>query len=79
MKPKEIPGREPTAEQLLQMAYVDGCMGSAARRRFELRLEREEGLRREVFAEQLLHGLITRHAGLIDAPPASFARREPEF
>ena len=53
--------REPTQDELLAMAYVDGELTSAARGEFEQRLGRERGLRREVAALQELE-LLARAA-----------------
>ena len=41
-------GREPTRDELLAMAYVDGELATTARAEFEGRLAREPSLRREV-------------------------------
>lgn len=56
--------REPTADQLLAMAYVDGELAPPARARVEQRMQSEPELAREV-AELRRLELLARHA----APP----------
>lgn len=56
--------REPSADELLAMAYVDGELAPAERERFEQRLRAEPALAREVAELQRLE-LLARHA----APP----------
>lgn len=53
--------REPTQDELLAMAYVDGELGDAERESFEARLASESALAREVTELQRLAGLA-RHA-----------------
>jgi anti-sigma factor RsiW len=56
--------REPSADELLAMAYADGELAPAERARFEQRLRVEPALAREVAGLQRLD-LLARHA----APP----------
>ena len=53
--------REPTADELLAMAYVDGELAPDARRAFAARLEHEPALAREV-AELSRLQVLARHA-----------------
>ncbi|HUR27554.1 MAG TPA: hypothetical protein VM509_05160 [Planctomycetota bacterium] len=51
--------REPSRDELLAMAYVDGELDEAGRKEFELQLAAREDLRREVVALQKL-GVLAR-------------------
>lgn len=53
---------EPTADQLLAMAYADGELGAAERAAFQARLAREPELRREVARHHSLEVLARRLA-----------------
>jgi len=55
------PEREPTADEMLTMAYADGELDPATRRAFAARLEREPALAREVAALRRLD-VLARHA-----------------
>ncbi|MCC6408212.1 MAG: hypothetical protein IT453_13700 [Planctomycetes bacterium] len=66
MSPEE---REPSADELLAMAYADGELGAAARRDFEARLANEPALVREV-AEHLRLDVLARSAA--GPEPADF-------
>lgn len=48
------PDREPSPDELLAMAYVDGELSPESRSAFEVRLDREPALLREVAAQQRL-------------------------
>ena len=52
---------EPTRDELLTMAYVDGELDDAARSAFEARLQGDERLAREVAALRRL-AVLARHA-----------------
>jgi hypothetical protein len=54
--------REPTADELLAMAYVDGELDLAARAAFDARLVHEPALAREVSALRALEVLARRAA-----------------
>lgn len=55
-------GAEPTADQLLAMAYADGELAPDERRAFEARLARDPGLGREVAQHRALEVLARRVA-----------------
>jgi len=61
MSPSET--REPTREELLAMAYVDGELDLGARREFEAQLAGRPDLAREVAALQRLNVLARQLAG----------------
>jgi hypothetical protein len=61
MSPSET--REPTRDELLAMAYVDGELELAARRQFEAQLAGRPDLAREVAALQRLNVLARQLAG----------------
>lgn len=69
--------REPTRDELLAMAYVDGELAQGARRAFEERLAREPALAREVTALERLHGLA-RHSVGPEPMDAEWGRLERE-
>jgi len=58
---KEVNEREPTQDELLAMAYVDGELAVDARREFEGRMAARDDLRREVVRLKRLD-LLARHA-----------------
>jgi anti-sigma factor RsiW len=55
--------REPTQDELLAMAYVDGELDAAARGEFEGRMAAHDDLRREVVRLKRLEVLARRAAG----------------
>ena len=65
--------REPTADELAAMAYVDGELEPDERRAFELRVERDPELAREVAAHQRLN-VLARHAVGAEPMDAQWAR-----
>jgi anti-sigma-K factor RskA len=70
--------REPTRDQLLAMAYVDGELASEARSAFETRLRAEPALLREV-AELKELELLARRAGPREPMDFEWDRLESEW
>jgi anti-sigma factor RsiW len=66
-------GREPTADELTAMAYVDGELPVEERAAFELRLAAEPALAREVTALQRL-AVLARHAAGPEPIDAEWSR-----
>lgn len=68
-------GPEPTADELLAMAYADGELSGPARAAFEARMAREPSLAREVAEVRALEVLARR---LAPPEPADFEWRRLE-
>ena len=51
---------EPTRDQLLAMAYLDGELAESVRREFQLRLRREPGLMRAMHEQEVVLMLMNQ-------------------